>query len=404
METYDPRRPETHADPYPALAELRARNPVSWNGALRGWVVTRYGDVQTVLGDPRFASDRIAPFLKGLPPARRVALSGLERVLSRWTILADPPAHARLRGAVAALFTADATAVLEERARSMAESLIERAPADGAWDLIADFAGPLPGAVMAELLGLPAQDITRFAAWSDDVAVFLGGEQAAPNTYDRAAYRLAEMDGRFRTMVRTRGTTPSRGDAIDLLMAAPLDGNPLDEDEIVACLILVLLAGQQTATDLIGNGALTLLRHPAELARLRDNPDLLAPAIEEMARYESPTASVTRVASATAEIGGRKIARGSCLFLMLGAANRDPERFPVPDRFDIARADIRHLSFGHGAHECLGAALARRQARVAIQTWLERCPEIELLDRRPAWRPGFAQRGLASLKLRVRPR
>lgn len=402
METYDPRRPAIHADPYPALAELRARNPVSWNGVLRGWMVTRHRDVEMVLADSRFSSNRIAPFVGGLPPARRVALSGLERVLSRWAILADPPAHARLRGAMAALFAADAIAALQECARSMAASLIDRVAADGSLDLIADFAGPLPGAVMAEMLGLPASEVRRFAAWADDVAVFLGGEPPAANSYDRAAYRLAEMEARFRTIVRTRRTSASRGDMIDRLMAAQADGNPLDEDEVVACLVLVLLVGQRTTTDLIGNGVLTLLRHPAELARLRHNPNLLAPAIEEIARYESPTACVTRIASVAGEIGGRKIARGSSLFLMLNAANRDAEHFPEPDRFDIGRRDISHLAFGHGLHECLGAALARIQAKVAIQALLERCAEIELLDQHPAWRGGFAQRGLTSLKLRVR--
>jgi hypothetical protein len=402
METYDPRRPETQADPYPALAELRTRNPVSWNGVLRGWVVTRYRDVQTVLADPRFSSNRIAPFLGGLPPARRVALSGLERVLTRWAVLADPPAHARLRRALAGLFTPDATMALKERARSVAAELIDRAAASGTLDLIADFAGPLPSTVIAGMVGLAAPEVRRFAAWSDDVAVFLGGEPAAANTYDRAAYRLAEMEAQLRAVVRARRATASRGDAIDRLMATEADGTPLDEDEIAACLILILLAGQQATMDLIGNGVLTLLRHPAELARLRTNPDLLTSAIEETARYESPTACVTRIASVTAEVGGRKITRGSCLFLMLNAANRDAQHFAEPDRFDIARDDIRHVAFGHGLHECLGAALARLQAQVAVQTLLDRYGEIELVEPRPAWREGFAQRGLTSLKLRIR--
>ena len=402
METYDPRRPETHADPYPALAELRARNPVSWNGVLRGWVVTRYRDVQTVLADPRFSSDRIAPFLNGLPPARRVALSGLERVLTRWAVLADPPAHARLRRALAGLFTPDATTALKEHARSAAAELIDRAAAGGTFDMIADVAAPLPGSVIAEMVGLPAPEVRRFAAWSDDVVVFLGGEPAAANTYDRAAYRLAEMEARLRAVVRARRTAASHCDAIDRLMAAEAGGTPLDEDEIVACLILVLLAGQQTTTDLIGSGVLTLLRNPTELARLRATPDLLAPAIEEIARYESPTACLTRIASVPAEIGGRKITRGSSLFLMLNAANRDAQRFAEPDRFDIARGDGGHVAFGHGPHECLGGALARLQAQVALQTLLARCSEIELADERVSWRDGFAQRGLTSLKLRVR--
>jgi cytochrome P450 len=396
METYDPRRPEIQADPYPALAELRARNPFAWNSVLRGWVVTRYRDVRDLLLDRRFSSNRITPFMEALPPARRVALSGLERVLTRWAVLADPPAHARLRAALVQVFSPDAVAALRPRVQSVAATLLDRAARGGGLDFIAAFAAPLASEVMSDLLGLPAPDLRRFAAWSDDV--FLSATQVPANKYDRAAYRLAEMEAQFRALVRARRTTASRGDLVDGLVAADLD-----DDEIVASLILILLAGHQTTVDLIGNGLWALLRHPGELARLRANPGLIGSAVEELLRFESPTACVSRVASTAIELGGRRIARGDTMFLMLNAANRDAAQFAEPDRLDIGRADNRHLAFGHGMHDCLGAPLARLHAQGALPPLLERFADIDLVDARAVWRDGFAQRGLMALRLRVRP-
>ena len=397
MESYDPRRPEIQADPYPALAALRARNPVAWNAALRGWLVTRYPDVRNALSDSRFSSNRITPLMEGLPPARRVALSGPERILTRWLMMADAAAHARLRHALSGMFAPSAIAALQTRAKVVAGELLDRAAAGGTLDAVADFASPLSSAVIAGTLGLPLQDVHRFAAWFDDVAIFFTGAQEATNRYDRAAYRLAEMDAHLRAIVRERLKIPSRGDAVDSLVAGGLD-----EDELVASVILILFAGHQTTANLIGNGVLSLLRHPAELARLRARSDVVASAIEEMLRYESPTACVSRIATAATELGGRRIARGDTVWLMINAANRDAAQFPEPDRFDLTRADNRHLAFGHGVHECVGATLARLHAQAAFSTLLERFPVIELADERPSWRDGFMQRGLAALKMRVR--
>lgn len=397
MENYDPRQPEIRADPYAALAALRARNPVAWNAALRGWVVTRYQDVRTALSDPRFSSNRITPLMEGLPPARRVALSGPERILTRWLTMSDPPAHAKLRAALNGVFASEPIAGLQARIQSVAAELLDRAAAKGSLEAIAEFADPLASMVTAAMLGLAPQDVQRFAAWSDDVAVFFAGPRDAANKYDRAAYRIAEIDAQVRAIVRERGKTPLRGDAFDSLVAADLD-----EDELVASMILILFAGHQTTVDLIGNGLLLLLRHPVEQGRLRASRDLIASAIEEMLRYESPTACVSRIVSAATEFQGRRIARGDTVWLMINAANRDAAQFSEPDRFDIARADNRHLAFGRGVHECLGAALARLQARIAFGALLDRFPVVELAGEPVSWRDNVMRHGLAALKMSVR--
>ncbi len=402
MEIYDPRRPEIRADPYAAFAELRTRAPVSWSGCLRGWLVTRYRDVRAALLDVRFRSDRVTPLMAGLPPARRLALAGLERILARWTLFADPPAHARLREALGAAFRPSAIAALRGPAQTLAAQLADRAATSGSLELIGDFAAPFAAGVIGILLGLPASEVSRFAAALDDVSVFLGGSPGAANAYDRAAYRLTEVEAELRALLRRR-RTESRANAIDALAGAQT-GAALDEDELIASLMLILFAGYQTATGLIGNGVLALLRHPAELTRLRSDSGLAPSAVEELARYDGPTAWVTRTAGEDVEIAGRRIRRGDRLFLVIASANRDDAEFPDPDRLDVARFDNRHLAFGHGAHDCLGAPVARLQTEIALQTLLARWGRIELADEPTAWRDGGVLRGPTALNLSVGPR
>jgi cytochrome P450 len=402
MEIFDPRRPEIMADPYPALAELRARNPVYWSPVLRGWLVTRYRDVRTALFDPRLSADRITPFLDSLPEARRLALSGLERILTRWAVFTDPPAHTRLRGLMNRAFTPSAVAGMRGAIETIARELADAMAGRGQLELIGDFAYPLPARVIAGLLGVPAADIDRFREWSDNLAVFVGSAQAAPYKYDRAAYGLAEMDAYFRAIVRERRGQPARSDLIGALIAAEEDGRALDEDELVATSVLVLFAGHETTTNLIGNGLLALLRHPGELARLRANADLLESAVEEMLRYDAPAACVTRIASAPLELAGRRIARGQRLFLMINSANRDVEQFTDPDRLDIGRIENRHLAFGHGPHFCIGAPLARLEAQVAFRVLLSRFEELALTGEPLEWSDNLVLRGVKSLKLVAR--
>jgi cytochrome P450 len=401
MDVFDPRRPEFMADPYPAYAAMRGKSPVYWSPVLRGWVLTRYRDVRAALMDPKLSADRITPFMESLPPARRVALSGLELILTRWAVFVDPPAHTRLRGLMNKAFTPPAIAALRPRIETITHGLIDRFAGRGEIDLMAEFAYPLPATVIAGLLGVPEADIDRFKLWSDNLAAFVGSAQATPYKYDRAAYGLAEMDGYFRAIIRERRTAPARADVIGGLIAAEEGGQALSEDELVATAILVLFAGHETTTNLIGNGMLALLRHPGELARLRDTPTLAEAAVEELLRYDSPAASVTRVASSTVEIAGRKIPAGDRVFLMINAANRDGEQFADPDRLDIGRAENRHIAFGFATHFCIGAPLARLEAQIAFQALTKRFASIELADHALEWSDNLVLRGVKALRLKL---
>lgn len=397
---YDPRRTEIMADPYPALARLRMEDPVHWSPVLRGWLLTRYADVRAALFDPRLSADRITPFMDSLEAAERRALSGLERLLTRWAVFADPPDHTRLRGLMNKAFTPRAIAALQPRIAAIIDRLIDHLVGRREMDLIADFAYPLPATVIAGILGLPEADVSRFKIWSDDLAAFVGGAQAMPDKYARAARGIAEMDGYFRAIIRARKAVPPESDVIGALIAAEESGRVLSDDELVATAVLILFAGHETTTNLIGNGTIALLSHPAELARLRESPSLMESAVEEMLRYDGPAAMVTRVARQDMEIGGQMIAAGDRLFLGLNAANRDPARFPDPDRFDIARPDNRHLAFGYGPHFCIGAPLARLEAQLAFQRLLERLDSLALAEERLEWADNLVLRGATRIPLR----
>jgi cytochrome P450 len=398
-ESFDPRKPEIMADPYPAFAEMRAQNPVAWSPILKGWLLTRYSDVRAALFDTRLSADRITPFMESLPPARRMALSGLERILTRWAVFVDPPAHTRLRGLMNTAFTPRAIESLQPRIQAIVDRLIDAVMPAGRMDLIADFAYPLPATVIAGMLGVPDEDVERFKSWSDNLAAFVGGAQATPSKYERAAYGLSEMDAYFRAIVRDRRGAKARDDIIGGLVAAEEDGRALSEDELVATAVLILFAGHETTANLIGNGLLALLKHPGEIARLRAQPQLAATAIEELLRYDSPAASVTRVAKQTVEYGGRRIAAGDRLFLMINSANRDGEQFPDPDRLDVGRADNRHIAFGYGPHYCIGAPLARLEGQIAFTRLLARLGDIALEEAPLEWSDNLVLRGAKAIPL-----
>jgi cytochrome P450 len=249
---------------------------------------------------------------------------------------------------------------------------------------------------------VPEADIDRFKLWSDNLAAFVGSAQATPYKYDRAAYGLAEMDGYFRSIIRSRRGAPVRDDVIGGLIAAEEGGQALSEDELVATAILILFAGHETTTNLIGNGMLALLRQPAQLQRLRAQPELAETAVEELLRYDSPAASVTRVAAATLEVAGRKIPAGDRLFLMINSANRDGEQFADADRLDIGRSDNRHIAFGFGTHFCIGAPLARLEAQIAFQALVKRFSAIELPNQQLEWSDNLVLRGVKALRLKLR--
>lgn len=388
-ELFDPSRPEFHADPYPFYHRLRAEDPVH-RTRLGYWVVTRYDDVVTVLRDPRFGRE-------GAEHAEAYGGGEDERV-PRPMVFRDPPAHTRLRALVSKAFTPRVVEGMRPHIQDIVDRLLDRVPGAATLDVIADLAYPLPVTVICELLGVPAADQGTIGQWSGDITKSLDalGLPSDREIVKRGRAARRAMGQYFLSLVPERRKHP-REDLLSRLIAAEEQGDRLSEGELLATCVLLFIAGHDTTANLIGNGLLALLRHPAELRRLRADPALIDGAIEEALRYESPVQRTVRVAQADVELGGKTIPKGALVVAAIGAANRDPARFPEPDRFDVGRRDNDHVAFGFGIHFCLGAPLARVEGQIALGTLLRRAPRLTLAAAAPAWRESSTLRGLKAL-------
>ncbi len=388
--------PAVLADPYPLYEELRTADPVHWDPYLHGWVVTRYEDVVSVL---RSFSAARTPSPEQLAAMGLGDLSPLAAVMVWQMLFLDAPEHTRIRALASQAFTPRRVAELREHIRAIVAGLLVPAAARGALEVIGDLAAPLPAIVTAEMLGVPPEDHARLKAWSADFAEILGNFQHNP---DRAARTLAAVEGLtdyFRRRIAELRAGRGRPGLVASLLTAEVDGDHLSEEEVVANAIITMVGGQETTTNLIGNGLLALLRHPAQLTRLRADPALLPLAVEELLRFESPSQHTARLAPRDVALGGRKIARGQAVIAVLAAANRDPEAFPEPARLDVARQPNHHLAFGRGPHFCFGAALARLEGQEALRAVLASFPRLNLASDRLTWRPNLALRGLEALPL-----
>jgi pimeloyl-[acyl-carrier protein] synthase len=308
----------------------------------------------------------------------------------------DAPAHTRLRGLCSSAFTSRRVDHLRPHIQEIADDLINRVQPQGRMDVIADFAAPLPAIVTAELLGVPTSDHQQLKSWSADFAEMLGNFQHNPDRVSRVLRTVEEMTRYFRAAIREQERRPRHG-LIQLLLDASEGGSHLSEDEVIANVIVTMVGGQETTTNLIGNGLLTLIRNPAALVRLRDDPSIIEPAVEELLRYESPSQHTARLAPEDLVIGGKQIKKREAVMAVMAAANRDPDRFPDPDRLDLARKDNRHVAFGWAAHFCFGAPLARIEGQVAFATLLRRLPDLALLPEPLVWRQNLGLRGLSAL-------
>ncbi|HEV8437708.1 MAG TPA: cytochrome P450 [Methylomirabilota bacterium] len=400
---YDPKLPSVIADPYPVFCQLRDGEPLHRSHVLGGVVLTRYADVKACLNDPRLSSDRITPFVKRRRDGEHAAeLQELGRMLGLWAVFTDPPKHTQLRGLMNNAFTTRAVERLRPRVETLVAELITQVRGLGQMDLIRDFAWPLPITVIADMLGVPREDRPALKAWSDELAAFVGSALATPDKYGRAARSSAAMSDYFRDLIGKRRASP-RDDLLSALVAADERRDMTSDDELVATAILLLFAGHETTTNLIGNGILSLLRHPAELHALRADPSLMAPAIEELLRYEGPTAAMVRIAREDVALPSGTIGRGDRVFLMINAANRDPRNFDEADRVNIRREPNRHIAFGYGLHFCVGAPLARLEAQIAIPALLRHLPELRLTTDALPWLDSLVFRGVRSLPLTFRP-
>jgi cytochrome P450 len=391
--------PEVLADPYPLYRQLREQDPVHWDPYLHAWVVTRYADVVTVLH--RFRAAR-TPAPDRLDELGMGELSPVAAVMVKQMLFLDQPEHGRVRRLASAAFTPRRVARLRDHIREITEDLVDGLPANGEFDVISRLANPLPAIVTAEMLGVPTADHELLKSWSQDFAEMLGNFQHNPGRAAKVIRSVEEMVTYFSAAVTAEALRPTEG-LINALVTAEVDGDRLTDEEIVANVIVTMVGGQETTTNLIGNGLLTLLRQPDELQRLRAEPAIMPTAVEELLRYESPSQHTARLAPAGAVLGDSAIAEGDAVIAVMGAANRDPERFADPDRIDLARPDNRHVAFGWAGHFCFGAPLARIEGALAFETLLSRFEELTLApDEEIRWRPNLGLRGLTSLRVIAR--
>jgi cytochrome P450 len=369
---------------------------VHWDPYLHAWIVTRYVDVVTVF--QHFLAQR-TPTPEQLTAMGLETLAPLAQLMVRQMLFLDPPAHARVRGLASKAFTPRRVEMLREHIQDIVNSLLDAVQPSGRMNIIADLANPLPAIVTAEMLGLPASDCDQLKAWSEDFAEVLGNFQHNPDRAPRVLKTVNEMTAYFREEVRQLRTRPRDG-LLQAMLTAEINGDCLSEDEVIANVIVTMVGGQETTTNLIGNGVLSLLRHPDQLERLQADPSLIPSAIEELLRYESPSQHTARLAPDDVTLGGRPIRKRQAVIAVMGAANRDPERFPDPDRLDICRQDNRHVAFAWASHFCFGAPLARLEGHIAFTTLLRRMPKLSLEPGPVNWRSNLGLRGLTALPVR----
>jgi len=385
---FNPYDPAFNADPYPTYHRLRAEDPVH-RTTMGFWILTRYDDVATVLRDARFGR-------KGFDELIRDRFG--ENTFDQAMLFRDPPDHTRLRALVNKAFTPRVIEEMRAKIQKTVDRLLDGVRDARAMDVIADLAYPLPVSVISEMLGVPAEDRDLFRGWSADIARSLDAIvlPTEPEVVERGNAARHALSSYFRALIAERRRRPQR-DLLSDLIAAEEQGDKLSEEELMATILLLFVAGHETTVNLIGNGTLALLRNPNQLEALRRSPALIGGAIEELLRYDAPVQRTGRMPNTDVELGGKRIAKGDLVLSLIGAANRDPAHFAEPDRLDLARADNRHLAFGWGIHFCLGAPLARAEAQAAIGTIARRMPALALATPTPDWREASALRGLKTL-------
>jgi cytochrome P450 len=387
-------------DPFPLFRSLREADPVHWSPRLKAWVLTRYDDCRAVLLDREMSSDRLRPYFATLPGPEAARIADITRYLTHWMVFRDPPEHTRLRKLTNKVFHVQSMHAMRPQVEELCAWTLGRTGDREDIDFIADFAGPLPGLVIMAMLGVPRENLPLIKRLSDDMALFIGSSRMSAQKYGVAEAATHEMADFFRALIGKRRAAP-QPDLLTELVHLEEDGDRLCEDELVATCILLLFAGHETTTNHIANAMLALLRFPGELAALRADPALAPRAVEELLRYDGPSGAQVRVVKVEQELRGRTLKPGERIFLMLNAANRDPEAYADPDRLDLRRKEVPHLTFGFGLHICLGFPLARMEGQVALPAVLARWKRIELAvpEERLEWLNSMVFRGMTSLPL-----
>ena len=393
--------PELLRDPYPIYRRyLEGCGPqfLTLHGGV--WAVFKHADCSTFLRDPRLSAKRTGTLLDEFPADKRKEFAELARAFSLWMLFFDAPEHTRLRKLMNKGFSPVAIESLRPQVEKIVDLLLTPLRNSRRIDVLPQFAHPLPAYVIAELLNVPESQHQQFVRWSNAVAKLFGNPYRTVDDLVEAQQAIHGLTSYFREAVAARSNQKGN-DLISLLMEIEEDGDVLTEEELYAQCVMLLFGGHETTRNLIGNGLYTLLRHPEQAAELRDSPELIRSAVEELLRYESPVQYTGRMVLEDFEFCGIPARRGQEIIFMLGAANRDRNQFKDPDRLDLGRAKNPHLAFGAGAHFCIGNQLARLEGQVAILKILQEFPEMRSVSPEPEWLPNFSFRGLKTLLAEV---
>lgn len=390
---------EVLQDPYPTYARLHEEGPLHYldvGGKWAVWSVFSHAECSSIAKDPRCSAKRAQQMLLPLPLSRQSEFSELARMLSLWLIFMDPPEHTRLRKLLNKGFSPSVVDSLRPQVEDIVERMLKPLERGSEVELMRQFANPLPVRIILEMLGIPQELHATFVDWSRAIAVFRGSPDRTVEQARAAQDALIALTDFFRKTVAERRRNKGN-DLISLLIDIEEEGEVLTEEELYAQCTALLFAGHETTRNLIGNGMYTLLRHPREAAELRDNPEMIRSAVEEVLRYESPVQFTARVLKEDIEICGQYIPKKWTILCMLGAANRDPKQFEEPNQLNLKRLNNQHLAFSAGPHFCIGSQLARLEAQVALSNLLRRFPEMKLIGPRPEWASTFGLRGLKGL-------
>jgi cytochrome P450 len=386
-------------DPYPTYARLHEEGPLHYvdvGSKWAVWSVFSHAECSSIAKDPRLSAKRAKQMLLPLPLSRQSEFSELSRMLSLWLIFMDPPEHTRLRKLLNKGFSAAAVEGLRPQAEAIVDQMLKPLEHGSEVELMSEFANPMPVRIISELLGVPQALHGTFVNASRAIAVFRGNPNRTVEEARAAQDALVELTEFFRKTVAERRRNKG-SDLISLLIDIEEEGEVLTEEELYAQCIALLFAGHETTRNLIGNGMYTLLQHPQETAELRERPEMIRSAVEELLRYESPVQFTARVLKEDIEVCGQQIRKGWTVLCMLGAANRDPKQFKEPNQLDLKRLNNQHLAFSAGLHFCIGAQLARLEGQIALLNLVQRFPEMKLTGPRPEWASTFGFRGLKSL-------
>src|SRR5271156_6071346 len=388
-------------DPYPTYARLHEEGPLHYvqvGGKWAVWSIFTYAECSSIAKDPRLSAKRAKQMLLSLPLSRQAEFSELARMLSLWLIFMDPPEHTRLRKLLNKGFSAAAVEGLRPQVEAIVDQMLKPLQHGSEVELMREIANPMPVRIILEMLGIPQELRDTFVNWSRAIAVFRGNPNRTVEEARAAQDALVDLTEFFRQTVAERRRNKGN-DLISLLIDIEEEGEVLTEEELYAQCIALLFAGHETTRNLIGNGMYTLLKHPQETAELREKPEMIRTAVEEILRYESPVQFTARVLKEDIEVCGQHIPKKWSLLCMLGAANRDPKQFKEPDDLDLKRLNNQHLAFSAGLHFCIGAQLARLEGQVALLNLVQRFPKMKLTGPRPEWAPTFGFRGLKSLSV-----